>query len=233
MDRLRLDQLVAGQEGVVSRSQALGCGLNDNDFARLVRRREWARVHEGVYVAHIGPLTWVQRAWAAILFCWPAALAGRSALRMHGVRSESAPLRTVSNEPIHVVVEHRRRVIAPAGVVLTRRVGFLDLVQANLSPPRLRIEDALLDVASEARTEREAVAVLADACQQGRTTADRLRQALAAAADCDAGGCLSQCSAMLPMERCQFWSIGTSPTSNAGMGCLVVCAKAGWSPATE
>jgi Transcriptional regulator, AbiEi antitoxin len=100
MDRARLDSLVAEQEGVVSRRQALACGLTDNDIARLVRRREWARVHDGVYVNHTGPLTWLQRAWAAVLFHWPAALAGSSALRIHRVRSVPAPLQVVSEEPI-------------------------------------------------------------------------------------------------------------------------------------
>ncbi|GAB3077275.1 hypothetical protein GCM10027053_47320 [Intrasporangium mesophilum] len=179
MNRTRLADLAAAQEGVVSRGQALACGLTDSDIARLVRRREWARVHDGIYVSHTGPLTWLQRAWAAVLFHAPAALAGRSALRVHRVRSESAPLRVVSDEPIHVVVDHRRRVSAPPGVIVSRRVGFHDVVQAHLSPPRLRLEEALLDVASRARSDRGAIGLLADACQEGRTTAERLRRALA------------------------------------------------------
>ena len=38
-------------------------------------------VHPGVYVNHTGELTWLQRAWAAVLFAWPAALSHDSALR--------------------------------------------------------------------------------------------------------------------------------------------------------
>ena len=51
----------------------------------MLRRREWARVHPGVYVAHTGPLSWPQRAWSAVLLVAPAALSGSSALHAHGV----------------------------------------------------------------------------------------------------------------------------------------------------
>ncbi|MEZ0579568.1 type IV toxin-antitoxin system AbiEi family antitoxin domain-containing protein [Nocardioides sp. MH1] len=64
------------QDGVISRQQALAAGLAPHAIARLLRRREWAPVHPGVYVDHTGPLSWRQRAWAAVLACWPAALDG-------------------------------------------------------------------------------------------------------------------------------------------------------------
>jgi hypothetical protein len=60
------------QAGVISRGQALELGLSPVEVTRLVRRREWVPVHRGVYVEHDGPLTWLQRAWAAVLFSWPA-----------------------------------------------------------------------------------------------------------------------------------------------------------------
>src|SRR5262245_46437779 len=81
-DHARLDELLARQDGVVARRQAVECGLTVNDIRRRVRRREWAPAgHPAVYVEHTGPLTWRQRAWAAVLYAWPSALAGDSALR--------------------------------------------------------------------------------------------------------------------------------------------------------
>jgi hypothetical protein len=50
---------------------------------------------------------------------------------------------------------------------------------AQVSPPRIRIEAALLRVASRATTDDSTVAVLADACQDGRTTPSRLAAELA------------------------------------------------------
>ena len=62
MDLSCLSALLSQQSGVVSRRQLLRAGLTDNDIARLLRRRELARVHSGVYVDHTGPLSWLQRA---------------------------------------------------------------------------------------------------------------------------------------------------------------------------
>ncbi|MCU1536902.1 MAG: hypothetical protein JWP82_1253 [Humibacillus sp.] len=189
-----LRRLLADQSGVVSRTQALAGGLDDNDIERLLRRRGWARVHPGVYVDHTGVPTWDERAWAAVLACWPAALAGASALRAHGLRSEMALAgrdlrvrgfeavrpggRPAAPDPVVVAVDHARRVTAPDGVVVVRRVGLEGRALLQLGPPRLRLEEALLDVASDATTPADAVAMLADACQEGRTTAARLAQSL-------------------------------------------------------
>lgn len=71
MDREALAELMTTQDGVVSRRQALAHGATPADLRRLVRRREWSRLHPGVYVDHTGPPTWQQRAWAAVLFAAP------------------------------------------------------------------------------------------------------------------------------------------------------------------
>jgi len=66
--------LLRTQDGVISRTQVIDAKLTDNDIRRLIRRREWAQIHPGVYINHTGPPTWKQRAWAAVLTCAPAAL---------------------------------------------------------------------------------------------------------------------------------------------------------------
>jgi hypothetical protein len=167
-----ISDLLAHQCGVLSRRQVLTAGGDDVLIARMVRRREWARVHPGVYVDHTGPLTWHQRAWAALLYAAPAALAGRSALRAHGVRGYDA------DEDIHVVVSHDRRVRPRAGIRIDRLTDCERAVQLNLSPPRVRLEQALVRVASAASSDDAAVAVLADGCQSRRTTAERLAREL-------------------------------------------------------
>jgi hypothetical protein len=75
---------------------------------------------------------------------------------------------------IEVAVPASRKLRAPDGVRLFRARRFDDIVQLNLSPPRVRVEPALLRVASRSPTEDSTVAVLADACQSGRTTPARL-----------------------------------------------------------
>lgn len=159
------------QDGVIARRQALAAGLSPTAVTRMLRRRTWVVVHPGVYVDHTGPLTWQQRAWAAVLACWPAALDGASAIRAH----EGPGRRTDDPDTLHVVVDRARRVDEPEGVVVRRTSRFDELVQWNLAPPRMRYDDAVVTMADRARTDTAAVAVLADACGGRRTTAQRLR----------------------------------------------------------
>ncbi|MEO7943592.1 MAG: hypothetical protein ABIR34_09350 [Marmoricola sp.] len=122
-----------------------------------------------------GELTWQQRAWAAVLFAAPAALCAGSALRA----ANGPGHRDHDDEgAIHVAVDATRTVITPVGVRAHRLVGLESRTQWNRSPPRLRIEEAVTDVAAAARDDFSAIAVLAEAVQSRRTTADRLRRAL-------------------------------------------------------
>jgi hypothetical protein len=141
----------------------------------MLRRRELATVHPGVYVDHTGTPTWLQRAWAAVLAVEPAALCRGSALR--AVQGPGMPGHDDSG-PIHVAVDRDRAVYAPNGVVLHRIAAYDTKVQDNTSPPRQRIHEAVIDVAAETPRELDAVAALADAVRARLTTADRMRAAL-------------------------------------------------------
>ena len=167
----RTRNLLAEQDGTIARRQLLDLGLGVHDVARLVRRRELARVHPGVFCEHTGPLTWNQKAWAAVLYGGRSALSHRSAIRAaEGPGRRGAP----SEEPIDIAVDRHRKVIAPPGVRVHRMVDLEDRVLWNLGPPRVRYEDAAIDVALTEPTEYDALGVLAAACQSRRTTALRL-----------------------------------------------------------
>lgn len=159
-------EVLRQQDGVISRRQALDSGLHEHQIRRLLRRNEWARVHAGVYVDHTGSLTWPQRAWAAVLYAAPAALCFESALGDEG-------------SPIHVAVARERSTWAePAGVRIHRVAHLKERVLWNVGPPRMRYEEAALDVASRAATDLDVIAALSNACQSRRTTAGRLLQTL-------------------------------------------------------
>ncbi|HEV7875397.1 MAG TPA: hypothetical protein VGP00_01880 [Nocardioides sp.] len=164
------DRILVDQSGLISRRQALGAGLTTSDIARKIRRHEWAMVHPGVFVGHTGPLTWQQRAWAAVLYSWPAALCHESAIRA----AEGPGRRDRDDAVIHVAVARSRHLVAPPGVRLHRSTGLLENVRWNLGPPRVRYEDAVLDAAVDAPSDLRSVAILADACGSRRTTALRL-----------------------------------------------------------
>lgn len=162
------------QAGVISRRQLREVGVGDDEIERRLRRREWARVYPGVYVDHTGPLTWNQRCWAAVLYHWPAALAGSSALHAYGVRGHEVALES----PVEVVVDRSRSVRRHPGICIRQLVRFEQYCNLALSPPRERLEHAVLGVASRRASLDESVGVLADAVQAGRTTAPRLIAAL-------------------------------------------------------
>jgi hypothetical protein len=171
-------QLLRLQAGVVARRQVLAAGLAPHDIRRLLRRHHWAAVHSGVYVEHTGPLGWQQRAWAAVLYSWPSALYGESAMR-----AARGPGRRDDNAGglVHVAVDRARgRLTEPGGVRIHYLARLAPRVQWNLGPPRLRLEEAALELAASAATDFRAIALLADVCQSGRTTPARIRETLRA-----------------------------------------------------
>jgi len=127
-------------------------------------------VHRGVYVTHTGPLTWRQRAWAAVLYADPAALCGPTVLE---------PLRTDDADgPIHVAIDHSRRLEAPPGVIVHRVVGMARQMFAGQRPPRLKLEDNALLQAREATSEIEVVGLLTEIIGRRGVTTDAVRAAL-------------------------------------------------------
>ena len=195
----QLTEILREQHGVLSRRQVVELGYGDAFIERMVRRKEWARVHRGVYVDHTGPLDWWQRAWAAVLFYWPAALCADSALRGFGLAAAGrraadftgtlgppsrpspggGPLSVARGDvQIHVAVDQSRRVRRIEGVRVHRLVRFEAAVHPSRRPPTLRLEHSVVEVASAAQEEADAIAVIADACQSRRTTPERLARAL-------------------------------------------------------
>ena len=167
-----LAELMAQQDGLVTRAQVLAHGFGDGFIETRLRRKDWRRVHRGVFVDHTGPLTWHQELWAALLFYGEAevraAACDRSALVLLGVSEPAA------GSVVHVAVERDRRVHRLPGVRLHRMTAFDEHVHPQRRPARVRLEVAVLQAASSARDEAAAIAVLADACQKRRTTPPRL-----------------------------------------------------------
>lgn len=170
--------LLHTQDDVVARHQLVAAEVAAPEIRRLLRSH-LTTVQPGVYVAHTGPLTWKQRAWVAVLHAWPAALQGESALRAAEGRAD---VRAVDDSPVHVMIAHGRLVRAAPGLVLHRRVHLDAQTSWNTSPPRQRYPEAVLDLAAEAASTTDRIAVLARGLQRRTTTAAHLRRALDARA---------------------------------------------------
>lgn len=168
-------ELLDIQSGVIARSQLRARGRTAADLQRMLRRRELARVAEGVFVNHTGQLTWQQRAWVAVLRYAPAALHGVSALR-----AEAGPGQRGHDDagPIHVAVDRHRNRREIDGVVLHRMVGLRERTRWSTSPPRVRVEEAVIDVAAVAASDFDAIAVIARAVGSRWTTPARLLAAV-------------------------------------------------------
>lgn len=161
---------------MVSRRQLLTAGATENDVRRMLRRHELTVWHPGVYAVRAGSATWLQRAWGSVLACWPAVLDRDSALRAEngpGWRGRDDEL------PIQVAVDLRRTCRVDPGRIDVRRVAHLtQLARVDRNPPRMRVEQAVLDSAIGRSRELDRIEVLARATRSRMTTADRLVAAL-------------------------------------------------------
>ena len=173
MDSEALGRLLREQDGVAARSQVLALAGTDNDIERLVRRRDLTPIHPGTYLEHTGPPSWRQRARAAVLHHRPAALSGASALCWAGVPD-------LEDGPVELVVPRTRCVVPAPGVTVRRIATYSAWVLDGLSPPRVALEHAVLELASRATSEDAAMARIGEACQSRRTTPERLLAALGA-----------------------------------------------------
>jgi hypothetical protein len=150
----------------------MGAGLTARQLSWFVSSGRWVRVLPGVFVTHVGPQRELVRVWTAVLYCGPLAAAGAAtALWLHGVLDR--PPSTVT-----VCVPTGRRVRAQAGMVVVRRRRIEGLTHPTGAPPRLRLEEALLDAAALEVRPQEVVSLVVHATQRRLTTARRLRACL-------------------------------------------------------
>lgn len=163
-----VSDLLAQQDGVVTRRQLLDAELTQAHLDTLLRRRELVMVHPGVYLSHTGTPTWTQRCWAAISYAGRSALHLESALHRPGKDA-------VPKGPIHVAVDWTRRVAPQDGIRIHRVRDLEDKVQWNLSPPRVRLEVAAVEAAHRAADDLAAISALTAVVGSRRTVADRLR----------------------------------------------------------
>jgi hypothetical protein len=87
LDRAALAATISGQEHVISRQQALGCGLTTDALVHRIRADgPWRRLLSGVYLAQTGTPTVPQREMAALLHGGPdSVLTGQAALHALGL----------------------------------------------------------------------------------------------------------------------------------------------------
>ncbi len=168
-----LAELVAAQDGLLTRRQALDAGLTDGALRHALRPAgPWRRLAPGVYVTVTGELTARQRVRAALLHAGPGGvLSGADACRAHGLRYVPAL------EPPLVLVPHHVRA-ASNHLVTVRRLTTAPPSRCIDGLPVAPVERAVLDCALAMHSLQDVRALVCESVQRRRTTALRLADAL-------------------------------------------------------
>ncbi len=181
-------QILAAQDGVISRRQAIAAGMSDATIRRRVTSCAWARVFPGVY-RHTAPVVDDRLMLrAAVLWLGPqAVVSGSWAAWWHGLCAEPSgpigltmPRVTGSRRQRHVRV--RRRDLDPADIVVVDRLRLTSRALTALENAAFPHGD---DVFDRALQRHVSVHQLTDSLGRlrGATGAPAARQRTALAAD--------------------------------------------------
>jgi len=171
-DQLVLSQLLIRQNLVITRNQALDCGMQpDVVYRRLRAGGQWQRMLPGVYLTVTGTPTPDQRDMAALLYAGPGGtLTGAAALRRHGMRIQS--------QSVDVLVPASRR-RQNSGYVVVHRTTRLPALVCYVGPVQYVLAArAVADTARSLHELRDVRAVVAAAVQSRRCTVQQLEAEL-------------------------------------------------------
>lgn len=165
-------RLAARQERAVSRAQVLEVGGTASWISSQVRTRRWQRLLPGVYATVTGPVSFMTRSYAALLYAGPGAVLGPQASAFL-VGMTPRPPRTVD-----VWVPTHRRVRSRRGVQV-RRTELGRTAPCLDNPPRLCLVPTALALLEQAHGPDAVVSVLCAAVRAGCRPA-ALREAVSA-----------------------------------------------------
>ena len=160
------------QRGVLSRAQALDCGVGPKTVRARLLAGHWQRLQRGVYGTFTGEPGWEVRLWAALR------RAGPEAVLSHYTAAELAKITTQRSSAIHVTVPRQQHLCPIPGVVLHRSSRIDQARHIGTLPPRTRIDETTIDLTQCSRTLDDALAWLARVCGAQLTTPDLLREAM-------------------------------------------------------
>jgi hypothetical protein len=168
---LALIQLAEAQVGVVSREQIHLVGVSDAVTERLLREGRWRSVAPGIYHTASSQPTWNGLAWAGVLIGGDGARLGpQSSGFLHSL-IEDEP------RPLDVLVPTGRSARLGGEWRFQRERPGARSPRSVLAPPRLTIEDTVLDLSATA-SEADLVSLMTTAVQRRKTTPRRLLAAM-------------------------------------------------------
>jgi hypothetical protein len=164
------------QADAVARYQSAIAGIAPYTMRNRVRSGRWQRLQRGVYAAFSGDPARETVLWAALLRAGPdAVLSHQTAAERHGLIDEPSPVITItvpaSRSPARTRIP---------GIVIHRSDAILRTRHPVMLPPCTRVEDTVLDLIQVAPSFDDAYGWICRAIGRRRTTADRIRRAMAA-----------------------------------------------------
>jgi hypothetical protein len=166
-------ELLARQEGVIERQQALRLGIRPDVIDGLLRTERWQRLDQGVYATFTGKPSRDAWLWAIVL------RAGPGAMLSHRTAAGLSGLIEYPGGPVHLIVPRARCPRRIPGVIIHRSDRPPAARHPVLLPPRTRIEETVLDLAATAKTADDAIAWVFRATGRGLTNVERIRRAMA------------------------------------------------------
>jgi very-short-patch-repair endonuclease len=165
-----VEWLLELQAGVASTAQLTLRGISATRIRARVEAGRWQRMYPRTVITHSGPIPYLARAWAAVLW------AGETSMASHD--TAGFLLGIVDGEPrdVHLAIPERRRLAAPNGVVLHRTSR--PTLDPRRSPPQTTVERTTLDLIGAAADLDAAVGILTKVLQRRLTNEQRLLRAL-------------------------------------------------------
>jgi hypothetical protein len=182
----RVSSIAADQAGVVTTAQLREAGVHRAQVRAQLSSERWQRTTRGVLLTHNGPPTSDQALYAALLACPPeSAISGPTAALLDGYRLGDPHIPPVT--AIHITMPAGFRTPHGIGAQIhwSRHLGEDD-VHPLKSPRRTRLPRSVLDWAAwqPVSCEHAVRAIILGAVQQGLTTPEQLRAALAQRGHC-------------------------------------------------
>jgi hypothetical protein len=188
-----VDDLVDQQHGILSRSQAVSCGLTKQALRTRTRPDgSWSVLLPGIYSTFTGTPTSDQRAMAALLYAGPGSvITGQAAMAAHGINTLERTIVDVlipieRRRQDHGFVHVLRTSKMPRTAYMAGQLRYVPAARAVADAARQLsdIRDVRSVVASGAQWRGLSVAELADELEQGPTSGSaRFRAVLAEVAD--------------------------------------------------
>jgi hypothetical protein len=165
-----------GQAHAIARHQSAAAGIAARAMRTAVGNGRWQRVQRGVYAAFSGEPGPETVLWAALLRAGPdAVLSHQTAAERHGLIDEPSPVIVIT-----VPASKRPARAKIPGLVVHRSNAIARTRHPAMLPPCTRVEDTVLDLIEASPSFEDAYAWISRAIGRRRTTAGRIRLAMAA-----------------------------------------------------